>query len=81
LSAAEFEAVLSSLDGDNDGQISLKEFEAFVNNADDLMHAILEVGSARRWSRRSEEFNISQSRVQFLKSGMLLLYTLFGSPL
>jgi hypothetical protein len=44
LSAAEFEAVLSALDGDNDGRISLKEFESFVNNADDLMHAILEVG-------------------------------------
>jgi Ca2+-binding EF-hand superfamily protein len=58
LTPAELEAVLSALDSDSDGRISLREFETFVNNADDLMHAMLEV--RRKSGRKGNTLSLSR---------------------
>ena len=45
LSAEELEAVILAVDSNSDGRISLTEFANFVNNADDLLRAVMAVTS------------------------------------
>ena len=46
LTEAEMEAVLVAVDTNGDNRISLGEFQAFINNADDLIKAIGDVTSS-----------------------------------